>query len=207
MHEDLADDWKFPVLPGSHLKQSNPVLELVKSIMQVLSLDKTITLEARLLRKELLKMFEIREFSAEGAFTNPSSALSLKQISCPECCVPRDIDLCRDSDLVPADSTQQVLAPVCEHCGAGFDRLALEEKMLGEVQKMAVQWMTQDLKCAKCARIRSNEFMDHCGCAGEWVGTVRKEELVKTLRNFEGVAAFYGLRMLGGVVEGALAGV
>jgi hypothetical protein len=36
---------------------------------------------------------------------------------------------------------------------------------------------------------------------------VRKEELVKTLRNFEGVAAFYGLRMLGGVVEGALAGV
>jgi DNA polymerase epsilon subunit 1 len=207
MHEDLADDWKFPVLPGSHLKQSNPVLELVKSIMQVLSLDKTITLEARLLRKELLKMFEIREFSAEGAFTNPSSTLSLKQISCPECCVPRDIDLCRDSDLVPVDSTQQVLAPVCEHCGAGFDRLALEEKMLGEVQKMAVQWMTQDLKCAKCARIRSNEFMDHCGCAGEWVGTVRKEELVKTLRNFEGVAAFYGLRMLGGVVEGALAGV
>jgi DNA polymerase epsilon subunit 1 len=152
-------------------------------------------------------MFEIREFSAEGAFTNPSSTLALKQFSCPDCCVPRDIDLCRDSDLMPADAQQHVLAPVCDNCGAIFDRLAIEEKLLGEVQKMAVQWMTQDLKCAKCARIRSNEFMDHCGCAGEWVMTVKKEDLVKSLKNFEGVAAFYELRMLGSVVEAALAGV
>ena len=79
--------------------------------------------------------------------------------------------------------------------------------MLGEVQKMAVQWMTQDLKCVKCARIRSNEFMDHCGCAGEWVMTVKKEDLVKSLKNFEGVAMFYELRMLGSVVEAALAGI
>jgi DNA polymerase epsilon subunit 1 len=211
MHEDLAQDWAFPVLPGSHVKMSNPVLELIKSIMQVLSLDKTITLEARLLRKDLLKMFEIREFSAEGAFTNPSSTLSLKQFSCPDCCVPRDIDLCRDSDLVPIldgdNDKQRVLAPVCENCGAVFDRLAVEEKLLGEVQKMAVQWMTQDLKCAKCARIRSNEFMDHCGCAGEWVMTVKKEDLVKTLRNFQGVAKFYSLVLLGGVVEAAIAGI
>jgi DNA polymerase epsilon subunit 1 len=216
MHPELFQDWVFPVLPGSHVKMSNPVLELVKSIMQVLSLDKTITLEARLLRKDLLKMFEIREFSAEGAFTNPSSTLSLKQFSCPDCCVPRDIDLCRDSDLVPIDADnnnnnsekqQRVLAPVCENCGAVFERLAIEEKLLGEVSKMIVQWMTQDLKCAKCARIRSNEFMDHCGCAGEWVMTVKKEDLVKTLRNFQGVAKFYELLMLGSVVEAAIAGV
>jgi DNA polymerase epsilon subunit 1 len=216
MHPELFQDWVFPVLPGSHVKMSNPVLELVKSIMQVLSLDKTITLEARLLRKDLLKMFEIREFSAEGAFTNPSSTLSLKQFSCPDCCVPRDIDLCRDSDLVPVDADnnnnnsekqQRVLAPVCENCGAVFERLAIEEKLLGEVSKMIVQWMTQDLKCAKCARIRSNEFMDHCGCAGEWVMTVKKEDLVKTLRNFQGVAKFYELLMLGSVVEAAIAGV
>lgn len=152
-------------------------------------------------------MFEIREFSPEGAFTNPSSTLSLKQFSCPDCCIPRDIDLCRDSDLVPADAQQPVLAPVCDNCGAVFDRLAIEERLLGEVQKMAVQWMTQDLKCVKCARIRTNEFMDHCGCAGDWTVTVNKEELMKALKNFEGVAAFYGLRMLGSVVEGALAAV
>ena len=51
LHEDLLADWAFPRMPGSHLDLQNPVLELVKSLMQVLSLDKTITLEARLLRK------------------------------------------------------------------------------------------------------------------------------------------------------------
>jgi len=129
--------------------------------------------------------------------------------------VPRDIDLCRDSDLVPVDGDnnnnnerqQRDLAPVCENCGAIFDRLAVEEKLLGEVSKMIVQWMTQDLKCAKCARIRSNEFMDHCGCAGEWVMTVKKEDLVKRLRNFQGVAKFYQLLMLESVVEAAIARV
>jgi hypothetical protein len=37
--------------------------------------------------------------------------------------------------------------------------------------------------------------------------TVKKEDLVKSLKNFEGVAAFYELRMLGSVVEAAIAGI
>ena len=207
MHEDLVQDWTFPSMPGSHLTPQNPVLELVKSIMQVLSLDKTITLEARLLRKELLHLFEIREFSAEGAFANPSTSLCLKQLSCPECCVPKDIDLCKDSDLVPADAQQPVLVATCGNCGALFDKLAIEERLLGDIQRMAVQWMTQDLSCKKCRKVRTNEFMDHCACAGEWTTTVRKEDLTKQLRIYEGVAAFYGLRMLSSVLEGVLADI
>src|ERR1700683_4187950 len=39
LHPELASDYSFPVLPGSHLKFSSPVLQLVKSLMQVLSLD------------------------------------------------------------------------------------------------------------------------------------------------------------------------
>ena len=54
LHPELASDYIFPTFPGSHLKFTNPILQLVKSLMQVLSLDKNITLEARLLRKELL---------------------------------------------------------------------------------------------------------------------------------------------------------
>jgi DNA polymerase epsilon subunit 1 len=202
-HEELVQDWSFPTLPGSHLTPRNAVLELVKALMQVLSLDKTITLEARLLRKELLQLFEIREFSSDGAFINPSSSLSLKQINCPECCVPRDIDLCKDSDLmVTAEGTaQSLLVAKCENCNAVFDRLQIEERLLADIQKMGVLWMTQDLKCKKCARIRTNDFMDHCACAGEWMPTVNKEELLKQLRVYGGVAAFYGLRMLEGVVK------
>ncbi|PTB61955.1 DUF1744-domain-containing protein [Trichoderma citrinoviride] len=102
LHPELAEDYSFPSLPGSHLQLRNPILELVKSIMQVLSLDKNITLEARLLRKELLALFEIREFSKEGTFTNPSESLKLLQVSCDSCTMARDLDFCRDEDLIGA---------------------------------------------------------------------------------------------------------
>lgn len=203
MHEELLQDWTFPSMPGSHLNSQNPVLELVKSVMQVLSLDKTITLEARLLRKDLLHLFDIREFSPEGAFTNPSSSLLIRQLSCSECCTPKDIDLCRDSDIASPPTSEVshwTLAPKCDQCTAPFDRLAIEERLIADVQKMALQWMTQDLKCKKCSRIRTNDFMDHCACAGEWIGTVKKDELARKLRVYEGVSRFYGLRMLEGVV-------
>lgn len=213
IHSDLAADWTFPTLPGSHLNLQNPVLQLVKSIMQVLSLDKTITLEARLLRKELLFLFDIREFSADGAFANPSTSLAIKQLSCPECCLPRDIDLCRDGDVVPADpassssAAAKTLAVKCLNCDALFDRLAIEERLLGEVQKVVLGWSTQDLKCGKCWRVRANEFMDHCSCAGEWVTTVKREDVVKGLRVYRAVALFYGFRMLEDVVGGVIEGV
>ncbi|KAH9828439.1 DNA polymerase epsilon catalytic subunit A [Teratosphaeria destructans] len=205
MHEDLADDWRFPSMPGSHLNPQNPVLELVKSIMQVLSLDKTITLEARLLRKELLQLFEIREFSAEGSFANPSTSLCLRQLSCPECCVTRDIDLCRDTDLNP-NPAEPSLAPRCESCGSFFDPLKIQEMLIGEVQRQVVQWVTQDLKCRKCGRVRTNEFAEHCGCAGEWVGTIRREEVGRGLRVLGRVGEYYGMSLLSGVVEGVLKG-
>ena len=207
MHEDLLQDWKFPVMPGSHLEMQNPALELVKSVMQVLSLDKTITLEARLLRKELLHLFEIREFSADGTFVNPSTSICIKQLSCAECCMPKDIDLCRDSDLVPADAEKPVLTARCDNCNAVFDRFQIEEKLLGDVQKMVVQWMTQDLKCKKCARIRTNDFMDHCACSGEWTTTAKQDDMLRQLRIYEGVAAYYGLRMLDGVLRGMKEGM
>lgn len=208
-HAELASDWTFPVLPGSHLPVTNPVLQLVKSITQVLSLDKTITLEARLLRKELLSQFEIREFSADGAFVNPSTSLVIRQLSCPECCLPRDIDLCRDGDVIPADAAagSRTLTVHCRNCDALFDRLGIEERLLAEVQRRVLEWVTQDLKCVKCARIRANDFMEHCSCAGEWVTSVDREEVRKGLGVYKAVAGFYGFRMLGDVVGGVLEGL
>ena len=108
---------------------------------------------------------------------------------------------------MPEDAQQQVLSPKCDNCGAVFDRLFIEERLLGDVQKMGIQWMTQDLKCRKCFRIRTNDFMDHCACAGEWTTTVRKDDMLKRLRIYEAVAAFYGLKMLGSVLDGILPGI
>lgn len=209
LHPELAEDYSFPELPGSHLQSRNnqprnPILELVKSLMQVLSLDKNITLEARLLRKELLALFEVREFSKEGTFANPSESLCLPQISCDSCTMARDLDLCRDEDLV-ASAGDSSAAWNCTFCGSELDRVSLEERLLCIVEAFAVEWATQDLKCERCGALRVNDFMEHCTCSGQWKEVVNRAEVLKRMGVLRRVAKFYGLRMLGDVVEGMYA--
>ncbi|MCJ1477103.1 DNA polymerase epsilon catalytic subunit [Lambiella insularis] len=216
-HPSLAADHIYPFLPGSHLPHystSSPVLQLVKSLMHIFALDKSLNLEVRSLRKDLLALFEVREFSAEGRFENPSASLRIEGVVCAECTGVRDLELCRDEDLLPAAPAAggDVAAPqtkpwLCPHCHAEYPRLALEERLIGRVQMMLVRWATQDVKCAKCRGVRVNEFMEHCGCSGVWVGTVDREALVRELRVMARVAGGYGLRMLGEVVEGVLRGL
>jgi DNA polymerase epsilon subunit 1 len=208
LHPELASDYTFPSLPGSHIKFSNPVLQLVKSLMQVLSLDKNITLEARLLRKELLALFEVREFSREAKFENPSESLKMQQVTCENCTMARDLDFCRDEDLIPDSSFTSASRPwQCALCDAEYNRLDVEERLIAGVQGMVSEWATQDLKCGKCKTVRVNDFMEHCACSGEWVGVVGREETKRRLGVYRGVARFYGLRMLEDVVEGVWGGL
>ncbi|CRK24272.1 hypothetical protein BN1723_013241, partial [Verticillium longisporum] len=169
LHPELAGDYSFPVLPGSHLAtytdgagaRSGPLLELVKSLMQVLSLDRNITLEARLLRKELLAMFDVREFSKGATFQNPSASLKMPQLSCDVCTMARDMDFCRDADLLP-DQGQTHKPWRCGFCEAEYDRNTIEERLIAQVEGFAVEWASQDVQCEKCRALRLNEFMEHC---------------------------------------------
>ena len=201
----------FPTLPGSHLNLTNthPVLHLVKSIMHVFSLDKSINLPARALRKDLLALFEIREFSPQARFENPSSSCRIEQLICEHCTMARDLDLCRDEDVIPdpvnaKPEKTRTKAWLCPTCGYEYDRLAVEERLIARVQRMLVEWQIQDLRCKKCRAIRTNDFMEHCGCGGVWVGTVGREGLVSELRVLERVAVGMELRMLAGVTGNVL---
>ncbi|KAH7395509.1 hypothetical protein BKA64DRAFT_745731 [Cadophora sp. MPI-SDFR-AT-0126] len=217
LHPELASDYSFPILPGSHLTLSNPALQLVKSLMQVLSLDRNITMEARLLRKELLALFEIREFSAEARFENPSESLKIQGVICENCTMSRDIDFCRDEDLMPLDPASASGAGgdadsssrpwTCTFCGSEFNRLQLEERLIASVQAMIGEWAGQDLKCLKCKSIKVNDFMEHCACSGAWGESVDREVMVRRLRVMGNVARVGGLRMLGVVVEEVLGGI
>ncbi|KAE9369892.1 DUF1744-domain-containing protein [Stipitochalara longipes BDJ] len=207
LHPELASDYSFPVLPGSHLKLSNAVLQLVKSLMQVLSLDKNITMEARLLRKELLSMFEIREFSSEARFENPSESLKIQQVICDNCTMARDLDFCRDEDLIPLEGADVVRPWKCGFCDAEYNRLEIEERLIAQVERVVTEWNTQDLKCGRCGGVRVNDFMEHCACSGQWAETVKRDEVVRRVKVYGNVAKCYGLRMLGVVVDEVLGGL
>ncbi|KAH8693014.1 DNA polymerase epsilon catalytic subunit A [Talaromyces proteolyticus] len=212
LHPELASDYIFPVLPGvvtdPNEGNRNPVLELVKSLMQILSLSKTTTLETRLLRRELLALFEVREFSKEGRFENPSASLKLSELTCSGCCLIRDLDLCRDEDILPDASVDggkgTLKAWKCPFCQTEYDRLAQEEKLIGEIHGMIVAWQAQDLKCSKCSSLKVSALMEHCSCSGEWTTTMDKAGIVKKLRVMVSAAKFHDLKLLEGVAEDVL---
>ncbi|KAK2743262.1 DNA polymerase epsilon catalytic subunit [Myotisia sp. PD_48] len=214
LHPELASDYIFPVVPGGirHNRSNqdlNPTLELVKYLMQVLGLSKQTALEVRLLRRDLLALFDIREFSDEGKFEPPGSNLVLAQMTCHECAMAHDMDLCGDVALWPVSGVHDdspfggsVLA--CQSCNAEHDRLFIEEKLISQVQGLVVEWQGQDLKCAKCAAIMVNPFMEHCSCSGTWIGTVDKGEVERKLYVYQSVAKCYNLKMLSMVTNGVL---
>ena len=72
----------FPVLPGSHLKFTNPALEFVKSLCKVLSLDTAITDQVNKLRRNLLKLINVGEFSDSADWKDPCISFVLPEVSC-----------------------------------------------------------------------------------------------------------------------------
>ncbi|KAL4879667.1 hypothetical protein BJY04DRAFT_220006 [Aspergillus karnatakaensis] len=212
LHPELASDYIFPVLPGvltnPNDEKRNPALELVKLLMQVMSLSKTTTLETRLLRRELLALFEVREFSKEGRFENPGASLKIPELTCSACCLIRDLDLCRDEDVLPEPGVDENTAGTrpwrCTFCQTEYDRLAQEEMLIGQVQGMIIAWQTQDLKCSKCGSVQISEFMEHCSCSGKWTETVNRGEIEKRLKIMGSVAKFHELKLLESVVEEVL---
>ncbi|ODV85993.1 hypothetical protein CANARDRAFT_220740 [[Candida] arabinofermentans NRRL YB-2248] len=192
LNSSMAEEYMFPILPGSHLKMSNPTLELVKYLCHILSLSKTRNIEVRILRRDLLSLFDVKEFSDEGLFKNPSTSLILPQIICGYCNFIKDIDVCKDDEHHIWN---------CEGCDKPYNKLVIEEKLIYEFSKTIGLYMTQDLKCSKCSRIKDNEISTHCACSGSWVGTINKKDVIKICEVNRNVADAYQLNLLRDITD------
>lgn len=184
---EMAKEYEFPILAGSHLKLTNPTLELVKYICQILSLSRRRNMEVRMLRRDLLKLFGIMEFSDEGIFKNPSTSLVIPEVICDTCYQIRDIDLCKDDEQVIWH---------CPNCEKEYSKLILEENLIFEFNKLMAQYFTQDLKCNKCGNMRSDELSKFCDCSGKWVNTITIKELEKKFKIYMNVSDAYQFGLL-----------
>ncbi|KAF9954672.1 DNA polymerase epsilon catalytic subunit [Modicella reniformis] len=196
----LAFMFAFPRQPGSHLDLTNPPLELVKSIAAVFGIDTSIEREVRVLRKNLLDLIEVREFSPESLFQNPCESFVLRGVICAYCSYCQDLDFCRDKHLLPKinkDTGAMVMgAWRCQECKEDYNREAIEESMIAIVERMVGQYQTQDLKCVKCRRVKGDYLGEWCECSGGFVTTLGRAEYLRKMRVFENIAEFYGLSFL-----------
>ncbi|CCC66626.1 hypothetical protein NCAS_0A00660 [Naumovozyma castellii] len=187
-----AADYEFPILPGSYLMMKNPLLELVKSLCHVMLLSKKTTIEVRELRKELLTIFDIKEFAKISEFKDPSSSLDITGFLCEYCSHFSDLDFCKSD---PATIFN------CEKCHKEFNKLLLQEHLVQKLYGEIESYLTQDLCCSKCNKIKQDYMSTHCQCSGSWKGSISQDSVTKMIEVYKQVAGYYEFEVLTNALE------
>lgn len=189
------EDFHFPVLPGSYLHLSNPPLEFVKFTCAIFSLAKEYQVEIGLLKRNLLDLIGVREFANEATFRNPCEPLKLASVPCRHCDVLRDFDFCRDPELLP-NNVEVNPKWLCANCGGEYDRTAIEFALIDMMRNLERAFAQQDLRCAKCQQIKSDNVSRWCKCSGAYQFTMNKADVRRKLRTIVNVAREYNLPRL-----------
>ncbi|WVW81918.1 DNA polymerase epsilon catalytic subunit A [Kwoniella bestiolae CBS 10118] len=216
--EEKAESLLFPLLPGSRISTSegeklNPTLELIKSITEVYSLASSEHLiEIQILRKNLLDLVGVKEFSQSAQFKNPfCDDLQINLIICKKCNSLRDIDLCRDPDRLPSFDVESggMLDPprknwVCHKCDSEYDKFQIEQPLIEMIAKMITAYQTQDVICMKCSSSKADDLAATCHCGGSFKPSLNKNEMKMKLKMIRSVAQYHDLALVGSYVEEVL---
>lgn len=192
LNPEMKADYEFPILAGSYLHMRNPVLELVKFLCAVFSLSNKRTIEIRMLRRDLLNELNVKEFSEESIFKNPSASLVIGSFICGYCSYIRDLDLCRDEE-------NSIWA--CTNCHKEYNKASLEEEVIGKFHEAVFEYHAQDFQCSKCHTIRNSNMSEYCKCSGRWEETVPFKDVLRKVATLKNVARVYGLKMLLDLIE------
>merc|ERR1712029_225913 len=189
----------FPILPGSHLKFTNPALEFVKSLCKVLSLDTAITDQVNKLRRNLLKLINVGEFSDCADWKDPCISFVLPEVICKQCNHCRDIDLCKDAYVSQTETTAGSVSHwLCASadCRAPYDTPEIEHLLLDAVQRKTMGYVLQDLTCQKCSQVKDANMAKYCTCAGKFKVLHSKHNILQLLKTFSSIAKHFKMPLL-----------
>ncbi|XP_032807748.1 DNA polymerase epsilon catalytic subunit A [Petromyzon marinus] len=184
----------FPELPGSHLPLANPALEFAKAVCKVLSLDGAVALQVSKLRRDLLRLLDVGEFSSDAEFRDPCLSLVLPELICHHCNYCRDIDLCREPALAQDGSVLPKWQ--CTNCSADYDVEQVQAALVETVQKKIMSHVLQDLVCEKCKGVKEANMPAFCDCAGDFQLAHPAQEFVEQLKVFRNIARHYAMPFL-----------
>lgn len=199
--------WSFPNLPGRLYEARSPALEFVKTTMAVFGLAKDLSIEVGVLRRNLLDLLGIGEFSLEAEWRNPCEMPSLRLglVICSFCNEERTMDLCRDADLMarPAGDVGSPPEWRCQNCVQPYDLHRIELRLVGLATRVLTAYALQDLRCTKCGELRGDNVAMECrSCAGPWrTEAVHRRTVVKRLNLLKQVAEYHALPLLKDAVQ------
>ena len=194
---------EFPIGPGSHVDTlTNPALEFVKAVTQVLLLDRSVCGEAvLLLKRNLLKMCKIPEFDLSAVWEDPCRSYTLQDVICPNCNYCRDLDLCRDPSLITNSSDEWP----CPQCGSTYDKNSIELTLVQTIEEMSSMYQCQDLRCPETFQVQLGIMTDYCPESSKrYKCDISPEAVRKQLSTFLNIAKFHQFDWLEEVVSNLL---
>ncbi|KAK5871426.1 hypothetical protein PBY51_004310 [Eleginops maclovinus] len=184
----------FPVLPGSHLPLNNPALEFIKYVCQVLALDANIVNQVNKLKRDLLRLVDVGEFSMQAQFSDPCNSYILPEVICHQCNFCRDLDLCKDPSVAQDGSVLPQW--FCSNCQTQYDTESIEMALVEALQKKMMSYTLQDLVCTKCKGVKEANMPLYCKCAGDFDLTFSAKSFFDQITVFRNIASHYSMSFL-----------
>ncbi|KAK3853994.1 hypothetical protein Pcinc_039493 [Petrolisthes cinctipes] len=182
--------------------QGSPALEFVKSITKVLSLDSTVSEQVCKLRRDLLKLLNIGEFSPEAEWRDPCVSYVLPEVICRACNHCRNIDLCKDPHIAVENGVQ---VWQCSQCKVNYSTEEIEYLLVGLIHTNSMAHVLQDLQCDRCSQVKQPNMTLHCSCGGRYKTMLRQQDLQHKLRVFSKIATYFSMPLLKETIEWMMA--
>lgn len=153
------------------------------------------------MRRQLLALLHVREFSSEAEFLEPCVPCVLRDVQCSACQAVADVDACRDTATGgPSDAWR------CASCDEPYPASTLEALLLEQAAARLASFQQQDLRCVKCKAVSGGGTLVQCAtCGGQLAHTQPPDTLHQQLRVLSSVAAFHYMPMLQDLTEWHLA--
>lgn len=184
--------------PDAFTDESKPALLYVNAICKVFSLDSTLEEEVTLLRRNLLRLIGVGEFSSSAEWREACTSCVLTEVICNVCNHCRDLDLCRDTNTATLNDVPVCLCPTC---GTPYENQELEWRLVEIMNRRTMSYILQDLICKRCHQVKRENMTTVCECAGEFALMVPTKEVQSQIHTFKTIAEYYKMPLLQELIE------
>lgn len=175
-----------------------PALEFIKAVCKVLAVNKDIDEELTSLRRNMLHLVGIGDFSDKAVWKEPQKSYVLSEVICTSCNQCRDLDLRKDSHRAIRDGA---MIWTCAQCNQAYNTVDIEMRLLEVVERKMMSYTLQDLRCGRCKQIKRENLAEFCQCAGNFENLISAGELRRLLTGFQTVAEDCRMPLLKETVE------
>lgn len=178
---------------SSGRKQDGPALEFIKSLCKILTIDPSIADELDALRKNMLRLINVGEFSEKAVWKETSKSFMLTEMICKACNFCRDIDLMKDKHRAMKDGMPVWL---CSECSVNYETEEIEKRLIDVVNRKLMSYTLQDLQCVRCQSIKQDNIMEYCSCAGKYKTIIGADDVRGLVETFNVVADEHSMVLL-----------